>query len=397
MKEKTAHAKLSASSSHRWLKCSGSVLLEADYQDETPSEYAEYGTAGHKLAEYCLKDEVQADLLIGHVLNRSKHFPDGFKVDEEMADAVQMYLDYCNQIKQNENIWFAARRVDFSKYVPKGFGTADFICQTPDILHVVDLKMGKGVKVHAEWNTQGMLYALGSIDESIDTECTVRISIVQPRLDHVSEWDISVGDLIYWAEKELTPKARQAWEEKPIFNAGEEQCRFCKAQSTCKALAEYSLKTAIDTFTDIPSATETNLKDIYQLNNEELGRLLPKVKTIITWANSLETLALKQLKLGQKITGYKLVRGRAGNRKWDNEEQIITHLKGLGLSENDIFNSKIKSPVGILAELKRNSIPSTGVEAFWNVPVGKLTIANEADNRPEIVATADSAFVDIES
>jgi hypothetical protein len=399
----TDHATLSPSSSHRWINCPGSVLLESDHPDEPVSEYAEYGTAGHHLAEHCLKENIPAVNMVGERINPhydSEHYPDGVLVDEEMVNAVQMYLDYCNQLQTGASKWHIEKKVDFSRYVPEGFGTADFIAFHPDILHVVDLKMGKGVRVHAVWNTQGMLYALGAINEDIPDQCIIKISIVQPRLDHISEWQLSVGDLRYWAEDQLMPKAQQAWNKEPIFNPGESQCRFCKAQASCKALAEYSLKTAIDTFTDLPAVGERNLRqnlrDIHVLNGEELGRLLPKVKTIINWANSLERLALEELLAGKKIPGYKLVRGRSGNRKWANEAETVRHLKALGLSKEEIYSLKIRTPVGVLSELKKKNIPPVGVESFWTVPEGKLTIAGSEDVRPEIVSDADRAFTDIE-
>lgn len=393
------HSKLSPSSSHRWINCPGSVLLESKVDEEPSSEYAEYGTAGHHLADYCLKKNSPAIEMVGqriHTHYDSLHYPKGVLVDSEMADAVQMYVDYCNYIMSDPTKRFVEKRVDFSRYVPGGFGTSDFIALTPDILHVVDLKMGKGVRVHAEWNTQGMLYALGAIEESAVKDGKVRISIVQPRLDHISEWDIKVSDLLYWAEEELMPKAKLAWEEEPVFNPGEPQCRFCKAQSTCKALAEYSLKTAMDTFTTIPESADADLTDIHTLNNEELGRLLPKVKTLINWANALEALALAELKAGNKIPKYKLVKGRSGNRKWSDEAEIATHLRELGLSNDEIYNSKIKSPVGVLAELKKKQIPPVRVETFWTVPEGKLTIAGEADKRPEVPTNSEATFTDIE-
>lgn len=130
--------------------------------------------------------------------------------------------------------------MNFSRYVPEGFGTSDFIAVHPEILHIVDLKMGKGVRVNAEWNTQGMLYALGALDEiSIMHDCTVRISIVQPRLDHISEWDISVGDLRYWAEAELMPKAQLAWDAQygkitPMFNPGNPNAGFARRKQPVK-------------------------------------------------------------------------------------------------------------------------------------------------------------------
>ena len=401
MNDHKKHAKLSASGSHRWLACPGSVLLEADFPEDIVSEYAEYGTAGHELAQICLEKNRPAHLFEGQYLNKTKDFPDGFLVDGEMADAVQTYVNYCNSLGEGEA--HIEKRVDFSLYVEEGFGTADFIkiknygsIFMENEIHVVDLKMGKGVKVNAEWNTQGMLYALGVVwDAKLKDNDLVHIVIVQPRLDHISEWSLTVNELLGWGADHVRPRAEQAWNEEPIFNAGESQCRFCKAKPTCKALAEHSLQTAMDVFTDIP--TEGVLKDIHKLSNKELGELLPRVDTLVNWAKSLESHAFKELNSGGKIQGYKLVMGRAGNRRWINDKTAEAHLDSLGLEKDTIFSKKINTPTQICRILKERKIPVGETENFWNSPEGKPTIAHESDKRAEILPPSIDVFGDIET
>jgi hypothetical protein len=397
MNDHRKHARLSASGSHRWLACPGSILLEESYPEDVVSEYAEYGTAGHQLAQTCLEKDRPATLFEGQVFNESKNFPEGFTVDAEMADAVQIYLDYCNSLGEGKH--YVEKRVEFSNYVKEGFGTADFVKIKDGEIHVVDLKMGKGVRVNADFNTQGMLYALGVIWDEAELEASladndlVHIAIIQPRLDHISEWSITVNQLLTWGADTVRPKAEQAWNGEPIFNPGESQCRFCKAKPTCKALAEHSLQTAMDTFTDIP--TEEDLKEVHTLTHEEIGALLPRVNTLVNWAKSLEAHAFNELDKGENIPGYKLVMGRNGNRKWTDEADIEEKLTRMGIRKTEMFSKKFLTPAQICKVLKAKDLSLTQIETYWNSPEGKPTIAVESDSRDEI--RPSTGFTDIET
>ena len=394
MNDHKKHARLSASGSHRWLACPGSVLLEEDHPEDIVSEYAEYGTAGHELAQLCLEENKPAHLFEGKYLNKSEHFPEGFYVDGEMADAVQTYVDYCNSLGKGET--HIEKRVDFSLYVEEGFGTADFIKIKKNEIHVVDLKMGKGVKVNAEWNTQGMLYALGVVwGAKLKDSDLVHIVIVQPRLDHISEWSLTVSHLLGWGADHVRPRAEQAWLGEPIFNPGESQCRFCKARATCKALAEHSLKTAMETFTDIP--TEGNLKDVHTISNEELGALLARVDTLVNWAKSLQAHAFSELNAGNKVPGYKMVMGRAGNRKWTSEADIKEKLTRMGIDQEEMFSKKLLTPAQMCKVVTKKDLSLTQIETYWNSPEGKPTIAHETDKRDEIQPISTECFSDIEN
>jgi hypothetical protein len=151
----------------------------------------------------------------------------------------------------------------------------------------------------------------------------------------------------------------------------------------------------MDVFTDIP--TDGELKDIHKLSNKELGELLPRVDTLVNWANSLERHAFKELNSGEKIQGYKLVMGRKGNRKWINEKIAEAHLDSLGLEKDTIFSKKINTPAQICRILSERKIPVGETENFWNSPEGKPTIAHESDKRAEILPPSIDDFSDIET
>ena len=398
----TAHAKLSASGAHRWIPCPGSVSLEEGLPD-IKSEYAEYGTAGHELAQVCLEQNFAAISKKGLVLNKSAFFPDGFLVDDEMVDAVQQYLDYCNGLDGQHR--FIEHRVDFSKWVPEGFGTSDFIKLDKNdegqIIHCVDLKMGKGVKVFAKDNPQGMLYALGVLNtmdmafEFSDFDL-VNIVIVQPRLDHIDEWMITIGRLKEWAEKVVTPAALKAISGEAEFEPGDKQCKFCKAKPTCKALADHSMAAVSKIFKPLPDVID--FKEAHSLSNEEIGKLIPLTDGIIDWCKALQSYAFNLMEGGNSIPGYKIVRGRAGNRKWVDEEQVSMILSENQLGMEDIFQlPKLLTPPNMVKLLKVNGLSADLISDLWVQPEGKRTMATNADPRDELPPETQAEFRSIET
>ena len=222
-----AHAKLSASGSARWLNCPGSVNAEKGVKEKS-SFFAQEGTAAHALAEYCLVNHVSARSQLGNIF-------EGFEVTSDMTDHVQNYVDY---VLQFEGQHMYEVRVDFSPWVPEGFGTCDaMIIGDSRKLRVIDLKYGKGIRVDAEDNTQAMLYGLGAYEDfghiyDIDS---IVITIHQPRLDHVSEWEITVTDLLAWGE-EVKSKAADCFKDDAPREPSEKACQWCKAKPTCPAL-----------------------------------------------------------------------------------------------------------------------------------------------------------------
>ena len=394
------HAKASPSSAHRWIPCPGSIMLSEGIPNTT-SEYAEYGTAGHELGETCLREDKQAKDFKGQYLNKTENYPDGFLVDDEMIEAVQQYIDYCRSLEGQHN--FIEHRVDYSRWVEDGFGTSDFINVQDEtehrVLYNADLKMGKGVKVYAKENPQGIIYTGGVIDAlnpifEFERDDKVIVSIVQPRLDHIDEWETTVGWIIDYMDNIVAPAAKKALEGVPEFHPGEKQCRFCPAKSTCKALAHHGLETAMLVFNEIPTE-EIQLKEVHQMSVEEIAQLLPMTNTIVDWAKSLHGYAKELLESGVAVPGYKLVRGRPGNRAWINEEDVERTLKNMRVKKGDMFTKKILSPPQMCKMIKNLGVKPEKIEHLWSQPEGSITLAPEADSREEVILDCTDQFGEI--
>ena len=370
----TLHAKLSASGSERWMKCTGSVKAEENFP-ETTSIFAEEGSAAHELAELCLKNERMAQDYLGQVLPEN----DAFIVTQDMADYVQQYIDYVRSLGGTQ---FYEIRVDFSEWVHEGFGTSDAIVIKDNTMHVIDLKYGKGIKVYANDNSQARLYALGAyymFDGIADIKDIV-VSIVQPRLDHIDVSDpISVEDLMKFGEYARI-KAEEALSSNAPRVAGEKQCQFCKAKATCpeqRRLVEQTMLAAFDQLDEAPL--------VDKLSDDDLRQALDNKKLIISWLDAVETRVMDKLTSGEGFTGYKLVEGRS-LREWTDEQVAASTLTEL-LGE-EAYSKKLisvtqaekvlgKAKAGVLSELVSK-------------PAGKPTLAPESDKRPAINITAES-------
>jgi hypothetical protein len=365
----TAHAKLSASGSAKWSLCPGSVFAEKDLPNTT-SVFAEEGTAAHELAELLLRGDDELTL-VGDVIGVT--LPDsGVVVTQDMYDYVQTYVSYVNSISGE---LFVEQRVDFSHIAPDGFGTSDAIVINDNTMTIIDLKYGKGVRVDAENNTQGILYALGAVNDygMLFNIKTINIVIVQPRLDHISEWTIGIDELNRWGER-LKQAAELSLSDNAPRSPGEKQCQWCRAKATCPALAKLTESTLMTSFDNLDTSKPE------QLTDEQLKIALDNKKLIVSWFDAVETLVTDRLSTGQGFNGYKLVAGRA-NRAWRDEAATAAALRDV-LGEETLYTRKIISPAQAEKELGKSRAEL--LDDLVTKPEGAPTLVPESDKRPPV-------------
>ena len=362
------HALLGASSSARWLVCTPSARLEAMFPDEQ-SPYAAEGTIAHDLAESILRHKLEG-----------KKAPKLDDYSTEMIEAVNRYVDICEE-KVNESRARSSdaeamieARLDFSRWVPDGFGTGDMVIVADGILEVIDLKYGKGVPVSAIENTQMRLYALGAYDinEFLYDIKSVRMTIVQPRLDSISTDEMALEELLDWGE-EIKPIAQRAWE-----GIGDctpcDYCNFCKARHTCRALAD----TCLTAF----------YKDGGKLNqlltDSEVSDILAMKDLITKWIKGVYDFAYEKALSGEKQwPGYKLVEGTSRRTITDPEAAAKTLLDN-GYKEEDIFKPRELEGITNLQKVLGKKGIAKYLEAYIDKPEGKPTLVPDSDKRPAI-------------
>ena len=363
----TKHAKLSASGSHRWLNCLGSVEAEEGLKDKTSSA-ANEGTCAHELAELVLTRGGSCQDWVGKPLVENNEFI----VTQEMADYIQEYVDF---VKTLPGEHYYEQRVDFSDWVPEGFGTSDLITIGDDFICCVDLKYGKGLKVDAENNPQAMLYALGAYAEYELTHDIqeVVIYIHQPRLDHISEWRISIEDLLKWGAW-VVSQCEIIAEGNAPRTPGEKQCQWCKAKATCPALKSYTEKIIMAEFDELDAPPDPTTLSPTQLRN-----ILDAKKLIESWLSAVESHAKETLENGNDFPGFKLVEGRSV-RKWADESEAAETLTNL-LGEQ-AYEKKILTPAK--AEKALGKAKKAEIESLIIKPQGAPTLAPESDKRPAL-------------
>ena len=369
------HAVLSASSSERWLNCPPSARLCEAYEDKG-SDYAAEGTDAHTLCEYRLKQALGIPAE-DPIENLSWY-------NEEMEECAVGYAAYVVELLEtakqicSDPVVMIEQRVDFSRWVQDGFGTADCILIADGVLNIVDYKHGKGVEVSAEGNTQLSLYSLGALEifdgiYDIDRVC---VHIFQPRKSNVVSSMMDKSDLYEWADTELTQKAQLAYEGKGDFSCGE-WCRFCKAKAECRERAEANLALARYEFQS-PAL----------LADEEIADILGKVDALTAWASDVKEYALQQAISGKEWTGWKLVEGRS-NRKYTSEAAVAATVEGAGF---DPYERKVLGVTAMQKLLGKTRFEEL-LAPYIEKPQGKPTLVPESDKRPAM-NTAKNDFME---
>ena len=386
----TEHAKLSASGAKKWLACPASIAMEKGIVGQE-SSYAAEGTKAHALAEVELGKMLDIIDLAGYTEEKKELG----EIDPEMQDAVEFYTTHIAEVygesrKIDRDTGVAIEsRVDFSRWVPEGFGTADCVISCSDCIHVIDLKYGKGVKVEAEENPQLKLYGLGAWNAlepfyEADAKPKIMLHIVQPRLDHVSVWEIALDKLLDWGEKIVKPKADYAFSEPQEPNAFcvGEHCRtgFCAARPICRAYAEYMDGLAFDDF-----------RPVARLTSDEIAERLVRFEKIAAYAKTLQEYALEQAKSGEKFPGWKLVEG-VSRRKVTDEKRLAELLISQGFDADTVCPRKIATLSTLEKTVGADTLKKIAGDLIVK-PQGAPTLVPATDKRKEIgVDTAKDDF-----
>ena len=372
------HAVLSASGSHRWLNCTPSARLELEFEN-TGSEAAREGTAAHALCEHKLK----------RALHMRSRRPVSDYDSDEMEECTDAYAEFVMEqyetAKQvcDDPVVLIEQRLDFSCYVPDGFGTGDCLIISDDRLHIIDFKYGMGVLVEAEDNPQMKLYALGALavyDALYDIR-EVSMTIFQPRRENVSTWTVSVEDLKAWAENELKPRAKAAYDGEGEYLPGE-WCTFCRAAVRCRVRAEEKLKLAQAEFRMPPLLTDAEI--------EEILAVLPD---LTKWANEITAYALDAaLNHGKEWNGFKVVEGRSV-RKYRDEAAVAEAAKEAGYK--DIYRQSL-IPLTEMQRLMGKDRFEAILGGLITKAPGKPTLVPKSDRRPAMnVSNAINEFYEI--
>lgn len=378
-----AHALLSASGSDRWLNCPPSAKIE-DGLPESRSEYADEGTFGHSMVDECLLNGHPVDRLCGVPAWESSKFFTG-----ELRDAAQICVDHANaliadakQITPDAKV-LVEQRLDYSMYVPEGFGRGDLVVVADGKAWFRDWKFGRGKRVDAPNNSQLNLYGLAVVEQYADYYDleTVNLGIVQPRIDHYDEIEMSVAELRAWGES-IRPTALLAFEGKGEFKAGK-WCGFCKLKGSCRHRAEANLALAEEVFMPVNF-----------LSLPEIAEILPRLGEFQSWAKDLEAYALQEAINGKAVPGWKLVAGRS-NRRIEDTDALAQRLLQSGLDEEQIYDRNLLTLTALEKVCGSKKFAELAGDLI-SKPSGKPTLVPASDKRIELsTGSCESVFTPV--
>ena len=365
------HAKLSASAAHRWLNCPGSIKL-TDHLPDTTSVYAEEGTLAHELAELELR-RMYGNLPPEQYKERLAAIEQNPLYGPEMPDHIRTYTTliarYIGEMATVPHVAIEVR-LDFSRWVPEGFGTGDCLIRGGDTLHVIDFKYGRGVEVSAQENPQMMLYALGALDHYAmiyEPPQRVVLTVCQPRLNRTSEWEITPDALTAWGE-EIKPIANAAFEGSGELSAGE-WCRFCKIRSNC------TTRTSTEALQDFAP-------DIHAtIDNEELARRIQIIRPYVAILKDMEEQASTELFAGRQVPGFKLVEGRS-TRRFTDMDAAFQAAQQAGIDEALLYERKAITLTALEKVMGKKVFNQTMAD-YIEKPQGAPTLVPDSDKRPD--------------
>lgn len=375
------HAKVGASSAKQWMNCPPSIELGSQFPDTT-SKFAEEGTLAHSIAEAKLRHMYEEGYSAKEFMNDMGEFKTSEYYSRGMLDYVQDYVDLVAERillaeERAMGVYLAfEERLDTSRWIPEGFGTGDVVVASGDTLEIIDLKYGKGVPVSAIENPQLRIYGasalLGLPEAMLKDITTVRMTIVQPRLDSVTTDEMTVGELMDWMMDEVGPQAEKAFRGEGEYKAGE-HCMFCKAKHVCTTRADYML-----------SIEELGYSDPNLLTAEQIAEILPKLDQLKKWADGVKQFALDRAMTGAKFPGHKLVRGRAPSRKFSDLDDVRITLELEGFKQDEFMKPPELQPLGTIESLvgKRSFLDLFSRNVVRGGE-GKPTLVSESDGRDE--------------
>lgn len=383
------HAVLSASASKRWMTCTPSARLEEKFRDrfgDKGSPFAEEGTKAHAVAELKLRRE-NGEINDFSCREQLKALGE---ISNEIEWLTNVYVDIVMsklyEAKHNcpDAILVVEQKLDLTEWIPHGFGTADAVIVSDQILEVMDLKAGAGVPVSAVENPQARCYGLGALHEFGDLYGfrLVRNTIIQPRLDSVTEETLGRDELISWAEQELRPKAQLAWKGRGKYHAGE-HCRFCAARALCYHRAVECMK-----------IFKSGPQNPGILPDSEIPHILEVADMAEDWIKDIRSYALTQALKGQRWSGFKLVAGRRPPRKWSDPDEVVDQLSRAGYGDDNIYEKKLLSVSDAEKLLGKQAFRAI-LGKYAVQGDGAPTLVPESDKRIAI-DSADAAFGDLD-
>lgn len=378
-----AHALLSASGSHRWIACTPSARLEEQFPERESSVSASEGTFAHEFAEMSLKHfynmitDKRFDDYLKSIQDNEFYSADLENYCEEYIDLIIEKFEKAKERDKDAQLILESR-LDFSTWVPSGFGRGDAIIIADGVLEICDLKYGRNIPVHAESNPQLRLYALGAYTEFnflYDLK-EIAMTIVQPRnTDGGGTERLTVEKLLEWGET-IKPIAKQAYEGKGELVAGS-HCQFCAAAPRCRELANYNMSLAKHEF-----------KNVDLLNDIELADVLDKVDSLVKWANKVKEYCLEEALDGRKFNGYKLVEGRSISR-YSDEQEVEKVLHANGYTDKDIYKPKELLGSTAMKKVLTTKVFNELISPLMVKPAGKPTLVPVSDKRPEFNSAKD--------